>query len=95
VLSGVPPLFMGGETIDERLYQAYGAPWIKNDPGAPLKNFSHDDYEARVTADRHAGAIPRCNGGLYYPAKISDLIGIKPKVNILVDIHGVAEWVIC
>jgi hypothetical protein len=70
---------MNGGTIGEWLYQAYGAPWVNDDASERLKAFSHDDYEAWVTADRYAGAITRWNGSLYYPAKIPDLIGIKDR----------------
>jgi hypothetical protein len=79
VLSGAPPFFMGAAPLGAWLYQAYGAPWVKDDTGERLKTFQQDDYEAWVTADRYAGAITRWNGSLFYPAKIPDLIGIKDR----------------
>ncbi len=79
VLSGAPPFFMGGDTIGAWLYQAYGAPWVRDQAGERLKTLTESEYEAWVTADRYAGAITRWNGSLYYPAKIPDLIGIKDR----------------
>lgn len=79
VLSGSPPFFMGGASLGSWLYQAYGTPWLRNDPGEQLKMFRQEDYEAWITADRYAGAITRWNGSLLYPAKIPDLIGIKDR----------------
>jgi hypothetical protein len=79
VLSGAPPFFMGGESIASWLYQAYGAPWVKDDSNKRLKSITEAEYVALVTADRNAGAITRWNGSLYYPAKIPDLIGMKGR----------------
>jgi hypothetical protein len=79
VLSGGPPFFMGGEPFGNWLYQAYGVPWRKDDPHKRLKTATEAEYEALVTAERNAGAIPRWNGSLLYPAKIPDLIGVKDR----------------
>jgi mono/diheme cytochrome c family protein len=78
VLTGAPPFFMGGAR-GMWLYQAYGVPWLKDDPNQRLKDFTDADYEEFVLAQRRAGAITRWNGSLLYPAKIPDLIGIKDR----------------
>jgi hypothetical protein len=78
VLTGAPPFFMGGDR-GMWLYQAYGVPWLKDDPNRRLKDFTDADYEEFVLAQRRAGAITRWNGSLLYPAKIPDLIGIKDR----------------
>lgn len=77
-LTGAPPFTMGGP-FEMWLYQAYGAPWILNDPNARLKNFTRAEYDAFVSAARYGGAITRWNGSILYPAKIPDLIGIKER----------------
>lgn len=79
VLSGSPPFFMSGESVGSWAYQAYGAPWVTDDPPERLRGMTQEEYEAWVTADRYAGAITRWNGSLFYPAKIPDLIGIKDR----------------
>ena len=78
VLTGAPPFFMGGDR-GMWLYQAYGVPWLKDDPNQRLKDFTDAEYEELVLAQRRAGAIARWNGSLLYPAKIPDLIGIKDR----------------
>src|SRR5215470_7875120 len=80
VVTGAPPFFMGGTRgIGVWLYQAYGVPWLMDDPNQRLKDFTAADYEEFVLAQRRAGAIARWNGSLLYPAKIPDLIGIKDR----------------
>jgi hypothetical protein len=78
VLTGAPPFFMGG-TRGMWLYQAYGVPWLKDDPNQRLKDFTDAEYEEFVLAQRQAGAITRWNGSLLYPAKIPDLIGVRDR----------------
>ena len=78
VLTGAPPFFMNG-TRGMWLYQAYGVPWLKDDPNQRMKDFTDADYEEFVLDQRRAGAIARWNGSLLYPAKIPDLIGIKDR----------------
>jgi hypothetical protein len=71
---------MGGTRgIGVWLYQAYGVPWLKDDPNQRLKDFTDAEYEEFVLAQRRVGAIARWNGSLLYPAKIPDLIGIKDR----------------
>jgi hypothetical protein len=78
VLTGSPPFFMGGK-FGMWLYQAYGVPWLADDPNNRLKNFTESEYTALVAAGRSGGSIARWNGSLFYPAKIPDLIGIKDR----------------
>ncbi len=78
VLVGAPPFFMTEEPIGERLYRAYGVPWVKNDVHAKLRTVEQAEYEALDLAAR-AGGIPRWNGSLFFPAKVPDLIGIKDR----------------
>lgn len=78
VLVGGPPVFMPSETIGNRLYGAYGVPWIKDDPHTKLKTATQAEYEALDLAAR-AGGIPRWNGSILFPAKVPDLIGIKDR----------------
>src|SRR5262249_47525747 len=79
VLRGGAPFFMGGGSLGTWLYQAYGVPWLKDDPHERLKHVTESEYGALVDADRMGGAIARWNGSLLYPAKIPDLIGIKDR----------------
>ena len=79
VLRGVPPFTMGGETFGIWLYQAYGVPWLKDDPNERLKGITEAQYAALVAAERFGGAITRWNGSPLYPAKIPDLIGFKDR----------------
>jgi hypothetical protein len=79
VLRGAPPFFMGGGTLGTGLYQAWGVPWLKDDPNQRLTSLTADEYDALVTAERMGGAITRWNGSILFPAKIADLIGIKDR----------------
>jgi hypothetical protein len=79
VLRGKPPFFMGGGPLGEWLYQAYGVPWLKDDPNRRLKTITEAEYLALVTAERNGGAITRWNGSPLYPATIPDLIGVKDR----------------
>jgi hypothetical protein len=79
VLRGAPPFFMGSGTLGTWLYQAWGVPWLKDDPNLQLKNLTAADYGALVAEERMGGAITRWNGSILFPAKIPDLIGIKDR----------------
>jgi len=80
VLRGAPPFVMNAdETFGSWLYQAYGVPWLKDDPNARLKNATQADYKAFVAAERLGGIVVRWNGSPLYPTKIPDLIGIKDR----------------
>jgi hypothetical protein len=79
VLTGSPPFFMSAEPMGARLYEAYGVPWIKDDPNERLKTATQTEYEQLDLAFRASGGIPRWNGSILYPSKIPDLIGIKDR----------------
>lgn len=76
---GAAPFLAVGGTLGEGLYQAYGVPWLKNDPNQQLKSIAAAEYDALVSAERMGGAITRWNGSILFPAKIPDLIGIKDR----------------
>jgi hypothetical protein len=79
VMRGAAPFFMGGGSLGSWLYQAYGAPWLKDDPNQRLKTITESEYSALVTAERNGGAITRWNGSPLFPAKIPDVIGLKDR----------------
>jgi hypothetical protein len=79
VMRGAAPFYMGGGSLGSWLYQAYGAPWLKDDPNQRLKTITESEYSALVTAERNGGAITRWNGSPLFPAKIPDLIGLKDR----------------
>jgi hypothetical protein len=70
---------MGGGTLGAWLYQAWGVPWLKDDPNKALKDLTAAEYDALVVAERQGGAITRWNGSILFPAKIPDLIGFKDR----------------
>src|SRR5690349_7743363 len=57
LLRGAPPFFMGSGALGAALYQAWGVPWLKDDPNQRLMSFSVDEYEAFVAAEHTGGAI--------------------------------------
>ena len=80
VLGGSPPFFMDADSpMGDWLYQAYGVPWLKDDPNARLKNVTMEEFEALASAYRASGGVIRWNGSLLYPAKLPDLIGIQAR----------------
>jgi hypothetical protein len=79
VLRGAPPFFMGSGALGDWLYQAWGVPWLKDDPNLRLKNLTPAEYNALVVGERQGGAITRWNGSILFPAKMPDLIGIKDR----------------
>jgi hypothetical protein len=78
-MRGGPPFVMGEGTFGARLYQAYGVPWLTNDPNLELQSITPGEYNALVAAERAGGAITRWNGSPLLPAKIPDLIGVKDR----------------
>jgi hypothetical protein len=82
VLRGAPPFYMGTGTIGSWLYEAYGVPWLQNDPNQRLKNLTETEYAELIAAERNGGAITRWNGSPLFPAKIPDLIGFKDRTYI-------------
>jgi len=78
-MRGGPPFVMGEGPLGAHLYEAYGVPWLKDDPNRRLQSITKDEYNALVAAERAGGAITRWNGSLLFPAKIPDLIGAKDR----------------
>ena len=79
VLRGAPPFYMGPGSLGSRLYQAYGVPWLKDDPNQRLKTITDAEYSSLIAEERNGGAITRWNGSLLFPTKIPDLIGFKDR----------------
>lgn len=79
VLRGAPPFMMGAGAYGSWLYQAWGVPWLKDDPNQRLTTLTDVEYRALVAAEQHGGAIARWNGSVLYPAKIPDLIGFRDR----------------
>jgi hypothetical protein len=48
---------MGAGTLGSWLYQAYGVPWLNNDPNQRLKSIRESEFSALVAAERNGGAI--------------------------------------
>ena len=78
-LRGAAPFVMGEGTLGARLYQAYGVPWLNNDPNLQLTRITPGEYSALIAAERAGGVITRWNGSPLFPAKIPDLIGVKDR----------------
>lgn len=79
VLRGSPPFVMGSGPLGSWLYQAYGVPWLENDPNQRLKALTESEYRTMISEERNGGAITRWNGSPLYSTKIPDLIGIKDR----------------
>jgi hypothetical protein len=79
VMRGAPPFYMGPGPLGSWLYQAYGVPWLKDDPNQRLKDITVAEYSVLVAAEKDGGGITRWNGSPLFPAKIPDLIGIKDR----------------
>ena len=73
------PFLIPDGRLGAQLYQAYGVPWLKNDPNQRLQNITPSEYSALVAAERSGGVITRWNGSLLFPAKIPDVIGVKER----------------
>ena len=78
-VTGGIPFRTGSEPLGMWLYRAFGMPWKSDDINAQLKTTTQAEYDALVAAGLRAGALPRWNGSLHYPAKVPDLIGIKDR----------------
>ena len=59
------------------MYRAFGVPWLKEDDHERLRSMTRADFAA--FRQGRAGAMMRCNGSPFYPAKVADLIGIKER----------------
>lgn len=79
VTRGAAPFHMGTGPLGAGLYQAFGVPWLNNDPNLRLKTITESEYNALIGAERNGGAITRWSGSPLFPAKIPDLIGLKDR----------------
>jgi hypothetical protein len=73
------PFIMAPGPIGERLYQAWGVPWVKNDIHEQLRGLTQETYDRMRGNYGRSGGLLRWNGSLYYPAKTPDLIGIQDR----------------
>ena len=68
------------ESLGQKMYRAYGVPWVKDDIHARLKQMPEDQLRAlNASLDLSKGVIFRWNGSVFYPAKVPDLIGIADR----------------
>jgi len=68
------------ENLGEKMYRAYGTPWVKDDVHARLKQMSPDELAAwNASLVLSKGVIPRWNGSVFFPAKVPDLIGVSGR----------------
>jgi hypothetical protein len=77
-IAGVTPFqTITDEPFGISMYRAFGVPWLKEDDNERLKSMTGADIAA--FRQGRAGAMMRCNGSPFYPAKVPDLIGIKER----------------
>ena len=68
------------ESLGQKMYRAFGAPWVKDDVHERLKQMSQDELTAWIaTVVLAKGVIPRWNGSVFFPAKVPDLIGVSGR----------------
>jgi mono/diheme cytochrome c family protein len=68
------------ESLGEKMYRAFGAPWVKDDAHERLKQMSQDELAAlNASVGLAKGVIPRWNGSVFFPAKVPDLIGVADR----------------
>jgi mono/diheme cytochrome c family protein len=68
------------ESLGEKMYRAFAAPWVKDDVHERLKEMSDDELTAWSASQALSkGVIPRWNGSAFFPAKVPDLIGVADR----------------
>jgi hypothetical protein len=68
------------ESLGEKMYRAFAAPWVKDDVHERLKRMSQDELAAwNGSVVLAKGVIPRWNGSVFFPAKVPDLIGVADR----------------
>jgi hypothetical protein len=68
------------ESLGEKMYRAFAAPWVRNDVHERLKRMSQDELAAwNASVVLAKGVIPRWNGSVFFPAKVPDLIGVADR----------------
>jgi hypothetical protein len=50
---------MGAGSLGSGLYQAYGVPWLKDDPNQRLREITEAEYGAIITEERNGGVVTR------------------------------------
>src|SRR5581483_6940398 len=68
------------ESLGQKMYRAYGVPWVKDDIHERLKQMPDNELAAlNASLDLSKGVIFRWSGSVFYPAKVPDLIGIADR----------------
>jgi hypothetical protein len=68
------------ESLGQKMYRAYGVPWVKDDVHEQLKQMPENELAAlNASLGLSKGVIFRWNGSVFYPAKVPDLIGIADR----------------
>jgi len=68
------------ESLGQKMYRAYGVPWVKDDIHERLKQMPENELAAlNASLDLSKGVIFRWSGSVFYPAKVPDLIGVADR----------------
>jgi hypothetical protein len=68
------------ESLGQKMYRAYGVPWVKDDIHERLKQTPENELVAlNASLGLSKGVIFRWNGSVFYPAKVPDLIGVADR----------------
>ena len=68
------------ESLGQKMYRAYGVPWVKDDIHERLKQMPEIELAAlNASLDLAKGVIFRWSGSVFYPAKVPDLIGVADR----------------
>jgi hypothetical protein len=68
------------ESLGQKMYRAYGVPWLKDDIHERLKQMPENELAAlNASLGLSKGVIFRWSGSVFYPAKVPDLIGVADR----------------
>jgi hypothetical protein len=68
------------ESLGQKMYRAYGVPWVKDDVHEQLKQMPEIELAAlNASLGLAKGVMFRWNGSVFYPAKVPDLIGVGDR----------------
>ena len=68
------------ESLGQKMYRAYGVPWVRDDIHERLKQMPENELAVlNASLGLSKGVIFRWNGSVFYPAKVPDLIGIADR----------------
>src|SRR5262249_38945090 len=68
------------ESLGEKMYRSFAAPWVKDDVHERLKAMPQDELATlNASVVLAKGVIPRWNGSVFFPAKVPDLIGVAGR----------------